>query len=474
MDIKKYITHPTIRNTVRMIFWFSLGAALGLFFFMSFVFIWYQKSYKDVVYPGVFVNGIDFGGKSKLDVKNYFAQKNDGIAKTKIYILADDAISTTSARELQMGFDADLLAEQAFSIGRSKNTFSDITLISQAYLRGISLTPSYHFSIDTLQTLISPLQKAVDIEPMDAQFTFENNRVVSFKQSQNGQQLQVDKLQEIITDRTVELLKTQQPTAITIRAPITVAEPKVTTEKVNDFGIKELLASGTSVFPGSIQNRIYNLTLAASRVNGVIVKPGEIFSFNKTIGDVSKLTGYKEAYVIQNGRTVLGDGGGVCQVSTTLFRALLNAGLPIVERNQHAYRVHYYEEDSAPGIDAAIYTPNVDLRFRNDTKHHLLIQAYVIPDDLRLTFEIYGTSDGRVVELTKPIIHSQTPAPEPLYQDDPNLPKGEVKQVDWAAPGARVSFTRVVKRDGKTLYNDTFASNYRPWQAVYLRGTKEN
>ncbi len=217
---------------------------------------------------------------------------------------------------------------------------------------------------------------------------------------------------------------------IIISVPIITLKPEVTNEEANNLGITEKIGEGTSHFAGSIANRIYNLTLAATRLNGILIKPGEVFSFNKALGDVSVFTGYKQAYVIQNGRTVLGDGGGVCQVSTTLFRAILNAGLPVVERNQHAYRVSYYEQDSGPGIDAAIYTPTLDLKFKNDTGNYILIQAYVNPDEYKLTFELYGTKDGREVFIGKPVILSQSPAPEPLYQDDPTLPKGVIKQID--------------------------------------------
>jgi vancomycin resistance protein YoaR len=250
-------------------------------------------------------------------------------------------------------------------------------------------------------------------------------------------------------------------------------KPAITTENVNSLGIRELISEGTSLFYHSIENRIFNLSLAASRLNGILIAPGEVFSFNKALGDISSFTGYKQAYVIENGRTVLGDGGGVCQVSTTLFRAALRAGLPITERHTHAYRVGYYEEDAGPGIDAAIYSPTVDLRFKNDTDGHILIQSYADSVNMRLTFQLYGTKDGREVVINEPVILSQSPAPEPIYQDDPTLPKGEIKQVDFAAAGANVYFTRNVKKDGKIIIADKFVSNYRPWQAVFMRGTKE-
>ncbi|HZQ29900.1 MAG TPA: VanW family protein, partial [Patescibacteria group bacterium] len=173
-----------------------------------------------------------------------------------------------------------------------------------------------------------------------------------------------------------------------------------------------------------------------------------------------------------NGKTVLGDGGGVCQVSTTFFRALLNAGLPIVERHPHSYRVGYYEQDSPPGLDATIYYPSVDLKFRNDTGNYILIQTVVDYDNLRLTFNLYGTKDGREVSISNSVITNQTPAPPPLYQDDPTLPKGVIKQVDFEAAGADVYFTREVRKNGRVVLADKFVSNYQPWQAVFLRGTQ--
>jgi vancomycin resistance protein YoaR len=189
------------------------------------------------------------------------------------------------------------------------------------------------------------------------------------------------------------------------------------------------------------------------------------------LGDVTEYTGYKQAYIIQDGKTVLGDGGGVCQVSTTMFRAALNAGLPIIERRAHSYRVGYYEQDAAPGLDATIYTPITDLKFSNDTPGHLLIQTLYEPSRSYLAFEIYGTDDGRQVTITDPVVSSVTPPPEDSYVDDPTLPAGEIKQIEYKAWGARVYFTYKVTKGGETLYEKTFNSNYQPWRAVYLRGT---
>lgn len=464
---------PLWRQITKSVVWFSLGAVIGLFFFISFVAIFYQQKYTDAVHPGVFVNGVDFGGKSKEQVRSYFHNKNVLIEDTEIVFQADDFVASTSAKELQLGFDENLLAEQAFSIGRSSNFLSNTSLLLQAYLYTINLSPSYHYSDSILEETLAPLAEEVNSEPVDAVFNFEGGKVTTFKPSRDGQRINTEVIKQILLDKTV-YSKSTLPPHIVLTVPVTTVKPNITTEKVNNMGIKELIATGTSLFVHSIENRIYNLTLAANKFNGVLIPPGEEFSFVKVVGDISSLSGYKQAYVIQNGKTVLGDGGGVCQVSTTMFRAALEAGLPITERNAHAYRVGYYEADSPPGIDAAIYTPSVDLKFRNDTGKYILIQTKLNPDEMRLTFEFYGTKDGRTVTIEKPVITSQSPAPEALYQDDPTLAKGVVKQVDFAAAGARVFFKRTVQKDGKVVLSDTFNSNYRPWQAIFLRGTKEN
>ncbi len=462
-----------VKSMLRGSFWFFLGGFLGLFFFASFLFIYYRNTYKDTVFPGITIQNVDFSAKTKQEVEDYFVNKNDTIAETTFYFTYKDAIATMSAEDLGMGYDASMLADQAYSIGRSDNFFANLHFIFLAYFQGLNLTPTYHVNDRELETALLPISKQVYKKPIDAVFTVENNKVTEFKPSKNGEEVDMPKLYQSLKDRLPSLLSEQRVQTITLQLPILITEPKISTDNVNDLGITELLAEGTSHYRGSIANRVFNLTLAANRINGTLIPPGEVFSFNKTIGDVSALTGYKQAYIISGGRTILGDGGGVCQVSTTMFRAALNAGMPIVERNQHAYRVSYYEQDSAPGIDAAIYTPNIDFKFKNDTKHHILIQTVIDEANQALTFRLYGTKDGREATIGQPVTVSTAPAPEPLYQDDPELPKDQIKQIDFAAPGAHVYFTYKVEKDGKVIIDDTFTSRYRPWQAVFLKGTKE-
>ncbi|MDO8570878.1 MAG: VanW family protein [Candidatus Daviesbacteria bacterium] len=317
-----------------------------------------------------------------------------------------------------------------------------------------------------LDAYLEDLSLAINQPVQNAKFTFDpaSKRVSEFKPAEQGRELDVVQTKYLIE----QALVSNSNSNITL--PVKITEPNISTAQTNNFGITDLLGRGQSNFSGSIENRIYNIGLASSRINGSLIDPGATFSFNKTVGDISAHSGYKQAYVIKEGRTVLDDGGGVCQVSTTLFRAVLNSGLPVTKRTAHAYRVGYYEQGYPAGLDATVFSPSVDFQFKNDTGSYVLIQAHVYGTSL--TIDLYGASDGRITTLTKPIISDQTPPPAELRQDDPTLPRGTVKQVDWSAWGANVSFKRTVIRNGEILLNETWKSAYKPWQAIYLVGTQ--
>ncbi len=318
------------------------------------------------------------------------------------------------------------------------------------------------FDQEKISNYLQTIARDLDQEVKEPIFNYKDNKVADFQPPQEGRKLNTQKAQKLISQ---SLLNSQKKEII---LPVETLAPK--NKLSNELGIKELIGQGISNFAGSIPNRIYNVNLTASKLNGALIPPGETFSFINTVGDISAQSGFKQAYVIKSGRTVLDDGGGVCQDSTTLYRAVLNAGLPVIKRTAHAYRVGYYEQGFPPGLDATIFNPSVDFQFKNDTGHHILIQAYT--EGLTLYVDLYGTSDGRISKLTQPIITNQTPPPPELRQDDPTLPKGTVKQVDFPAWGATVVFSRTVTRGGETLINETIRSNYKPWQAIYLVGTQ--
>jgi len=440
---------------------------------LSIVIIIFQYNYSVKAIPGIFVENTYLGEKTYDEIIYIFEEKNKNIGGSTFTLSYEDEVATVSANSLHIGYDAKLIAEQAIGLGKSSNILSNFFIITNSYLNGINLNSSYTVDEKKLAETIKPFEDKAFKPPVNAEFVIENDKVAKFTQSEDGQTLDKEKLEKYILDRIPAIIHSEGPREYELAIPVTKVEPEITTEEVNSYGIEEKIGEGVSYFAGSIPNRIHNIGTAAGKIDGTLVPPGEEFSFNKNVGDISRLTGYKEAYVISGGRTILGDGGGVCQVSTTLFRAMLDAGIPITERNAHSYRVGYYEQNSPVGIDATIYVPSVDLKFVNDTGNYILIKADFSAEEQRLTFNMYGKNDGRVSTISEPVVLNRTPAPPPLYEDDPTLPVGVTKQVDYAASGAYVQFKRTVVKNGETIIDETYSSRYSPWQAVYKVGTKQ-
>ncbi len=246
--------------------------------------------------------------------------------------------------------------------------------------------------------------------------------------------------------------------------PVAYLEPEQSVHALFATGIRELVGEGTSSFRGSSWARIQNIKLAARRLDGRVIPQGAVFSFNEALGPVDEKTGYKEGYVILGDRTEKGVGGGVCQVSTTVFRAAFFAGLPILERHNHSYQLRYYRPT---GLDATVYAPWVDLKFKNDTPGDLLLRTFVRGH--RLVVRLFGTRD-RTVTWKGPVVLKTTPPLPPREIPDPSLPPGTRKRVDWAVPGAEVYVLRQVTYEtGKTV-EERFFSRYKPWGDIYLVG----
>lgn len=238
-----------------------------------------------------------------------------------------------------------------------------------------------------------------------------------------------------------------------------------------ELGITTLIGEGVSSYAGSSEARLTNIRVGVSRFNGVIVPPGQLFSFNDILGDVSPEAGFVQSAVIFGGRTILGDGGGVCQVSTTLFRAAFFGGYPIAERWAHGYRVGFYENGDplGSGMDAAIYVGELDFKFINDTPHHILIDAAVVEETGQVRFRLYSTSVGRVVEHEGPMMRDLVDPLPTRYEVNPDLALGDVRQVDTAIQGAYVEVTRIVRDQatGTEIDREIIASQYQPWGAIY-------
>lgn len=456
----------------------------GILFFILFLLVVFfgakkylseqEKRYQDKIYPNVFVDRINFGTRPKKDVVDFFDRKNKKLKNNIISVWYHDVpIATLSAEQLNLHYNSNAIVERAYLIGRSSHYPSRLyqQLLLLFRKGSLSINSNLEYDGSVLREYVGSLEERYNRPAKNALFTFQNGRVISFRQEERGLEINRDQFNQDFLAAINQINVDPKDKTITVRDR--VIEPEITLSQANRFGIEELIAEGRSDFTHSIPERIHNIILATSKFHGVLIPKDKVFSFNDILGDVSSLTGYKPAYIIKNGKTVLGDGGGVCQVSTTLFRAVLNAGLPIIERIPHAYRVGYYENDSKPGFDATVFAPYADLKIQNNTPSDILIQTEIDKEKNLLFFRLYGKKDGRTVEISPAVLFDVQPPPAPLYQDDPILKRGVVKQVDFAAWGGKASFDYKVQRNNSVLFQKNFFSSYKPWQAVFLVGVAE-
>jgi len=245
---------------------------------------------------------------------------------------------------------------------------------------------SIAFNQAALATYFHDLALEINQRPIDAWLHLDTTSwtLIPIIESQTGYTMNV---QEAV-DMTVDFLQT--PFLHQLELPVLVDPPAVDMNNLEQLGITHLVGSATSYFKGSSIGRMQNIQVAASKFHGLVIPPGASFSFNKYLGEVSVENGFVESLIIAGNRTAVGMGGGVCQVSTTAFKAAFFTGLEIVERWAHGYRVSWYETGSGPGLDATIYTPSVDLKFRNDTNSYILIQTETDLDAGTLTFNSSG------------------------------------------------------------------------------------
>ncbi len=320
-----------------------------------------------------------------------------------------------------------------------------------------------HVKRDTLRALLQDLANRYRRAPVDARLDYnpDTRQFIVLSPSQKGWDMNVDAAVDVIANA---LEKGHHR----VRVPAHSVPPAVPMDATpEELGIHEIVAEGRTSFRGSSPARVHNIVRAAEAVRGVVIPPGGTFSFNKEAGPITAANGYEDSLIIWGDRTAVGIGGGVCQVSTTLFRAAFFAGLPILERWNHGYIVSWYGE---PGMDATVYSPYVDLKFKNTTPAYLLIQPVVDTRNGVLIFRLWGTRPDWTVEIGKPIYENVEEPPPPLYIEDPSLPKGTIKQVEWPKKGMTVRITRTVRRGDQIIEQQEFVSKYEPWRAVYLYG----
>jgi len=313
-----------------------------------------------------------------------------------------------------------------------------------------------------LEKKLQTIKTILDKPGQNAKFKIENGKVIEFQNSQDGVIVDVEKNIEQIENNF-------QNNIYNTNISMSIDRAQIQTNDINDLGIKEIIGIGESDFSGSPANRRENIRVGASMLNGLIIKPGEEFSLIKHLLPIDASNGYLQELVIKGDRTIPEYGGGLCQIGTTAFRGALNSGLDITQRQNHSYRVSYYEP---AGTDATIYDPAPDFRFINNTPAHILLQTRI--EGNKLIFEFWGTNDGRIATIAPPkIFNITTPLPT-KYIDSTDLKPGEIKCTEKSHNGATAELNYAVTYPNRQTHEETFTSYYRSWQEVCLRGIDPN
>ncbi|MBI4457597.1 VanW family protein [Candidatus Uhrbacteria bacterium] len=320
---------------------------------------------------------------------------------------------------------------------------------------------------DKVTTYLKTIAPDLEAEPKNAVFEMKDGKVVAFEPSVDGSALDID--------AAFETIKTAVLNAgiDTLDLPIAIVKPEITTESSNPYGIREVIGIGDSNFRGSPANRKVNIRVGAKSLDGIIVPAGEEFSLLKALGDIDGAHGYLQELVIKGDKTTPEFGGGLCQIGSTTFRAVLASGLPVTERRNHSYRVPYYERAGdgsyiGPGKDATIYDPAPDFKFLNDTGAAVMIRTEIEGNTLRFVF--WGVNDGRKAEQTAARVWNIIPPPEKKLIETTELKPGETKCTERPHEGADAMFTYTVTYPGGEVKTKDFFSRYRPWGEVCLVG----
>ncbi|MBN1977436.1 MAG: VanW family protein [Anaerolineae bacterium] len=321
---------------------------------------------------------------------------------------------------------------------------------------------------EALRTYLAALAPSLAISPVDARYNLnpDAGQLEPISPSAEGRVLDVG----ASTVRIVQELAAGNRYVSLVVQPVPPRYPDTATAE--ELGVADLVAEGESYFIGSPAGRDHNIRLAARKFHGVVVAPGETFSFNTYLGPVTAEEGYDESFITAGEQLQMGIGGGICQVSTTAFRAAFWGGYPIVERWYHYQRVGYYElRGGGVGMDATVYSPQVDLKFLNDRPYPLLIQTEVDDKAHQLVFRFYSTDDGRRVEMEGPEVTDETDPGPPIYSLDEDMAPGTVVKWQSAVGGLTATIVReVYSADGNLISRDVFVSKYAPRRAAYHYG----
>ena len=406
---------------------------------------------RDKILPGVSAFSVELEGLKKEEAREILQPIASKIIDSpRILVFEDKEFKFIPHKELDAFIDLNQVVEETYGIARTGNIFRRLKDRIVVWRKGYEVPFQAKFNPQKFEDYQNKISSLINRIPRDAYV--EGNKII---ESRIGVKLDLDRFKEEINKTLVSL----DDEKYILNIPVITVDPKITTKNtLTELAINGELGIYYTSLENKEENTIYNIRLASEVINGILVKPQEIFSFNKYVGPAEKADGYKESTIIANGVFINGYGGGICQVSSTLYNAVLLANLPIIERYNHS--VYGEATKYVPlGQDAAIFYGFKDLKFKNNSDYAIVIFSKVFRDTIQVS--IFGGNEDKaeveIISKDKKVIDYQV-----IREKDSNLEAGQEIVVQEGVPGYQIKTYRIVRKDGEEkiefLAEDTYKS----------------
>lgn len=412
------------------------------------------------ILKGVSIVGVDVGGLTRAEAEERLWRFVADIVMRPVTLRYGTQAWRLDPQSLGIGALVEAAVTKAYSVGRVGSLVARLRERYRVSRSGESIPLDVVVDEEKFRIFLFGLSMEINREARDAFLVIDPDDTVRVVEARDGRWLNTANSVERVKDALFR--KEGREVALDVR----VIRPRIPTERIRSMGIKELLGSYETRFDPGDDDRTYNIRIGADAVDGYIIPPGKVFSFNAVVGPRSQEYGYREAPVIINSELISGIGGGVCQVSSTLYNVALLSGLEIVARANHSLAPGYVP----PGRDATVAYNYIDLKIKNTTGSHILIRAWVRED--RLLVKLFGDSpDNQVISVVTEV-EEKTPPPV-IEKEDPGLPTGERKVEDKGSSGYVVKVWRIVKVNGVEVRRELISRDrYKPKPAIVRVGTK--
>ena len=504
----------------------SFAIILIIFFTFSIIFA-LTIGYSSTIINGVSIKDIDVSGLTKEQALEKLTSVFNEKLSQKIILKHNDYEIDIFLNQLEVSFDLAKAVDSAYSLGRTGNIFQNNYDILGSIIYGNKLTPSFSYNEDSLNSLITEIETNFPDRLINSSYYVDGNNLVLSKgkdgvvinsdslkkeisyvinnlhcdidkidipvELKQATVLDLDKIHEEVYRAPQDAYYTTNPYvvyphvdgidfAISIEEaksgyeasgenytiPLKLLSPNVTTNQIGTEAFPDLLGTFSTTFATSNYNRSTNIRLAASKIDGTVVMPGETFSYNQTVGQRTAAAGFKSAAVYSGGEVTTGIGGGICQVSSTLYNAVLLANLDIVERSNHGFNPGYV----AAGRDATVSWGGPDLKFQNNRNYPIRVVCTV--NGGTILAQIFGlkTEDDYEVEIESYI--TSYISYKTVQKNDSSLPKGTTKVLQSGSSGCRSVCYRILSKNGEVVSKTLLSSDtYNPHNKIVAIGTKE-